>query len=88
MLRRDLLKALLWTAAAAGLAVAIVWSDLVPGLIPIIALLVLAPVAAYAVHRSVRIAGLVMLGMILLAAGGVILFFVALNDMPFRAPGR
>ena len=82
---RDILKGLLWAAGAAALTFAVAYSELTHGLAPLIAILAVAPVAAYQVHRSPRIAWLT-LGWILLLVGAFVGWvWWAFRDFQFRA---
>jgi len=82
---RDILKGLLWAVGAAALVIGVAYSGFSHGLAPLVVIPALAPVAAYQVHRSPRVAWLT-LGWVLLLVGAFIgLVLWAFRDFHFRA---
>ena len=79
---------LIWAVAAAGVCVTLALSGLVSGVLPHLSPLAVAPLSAYRLHRSGRVAGLVAFWEFVLGAAAVALLLWAFRDFQFRAPGR
>lgn len=82
---RDVLKGLLWAVCAAAVTAVVSFSGVIHGLALLVAILALAPVAAYGFHRSPRVAWLTLAWVLLLV--GIFIGWVlwAFRDFQFRA---